>query len=60
LREVQEALDVRRDKRFDVLDRVIRKWLREEDSGVVDSMSIALKRANAVPTISAAVAGSPT
>jgi hypothetical protein len=36
LGEVQEALDVRRDERLEVLDRIVREPLREEDTGVVD------------------------
>ena len=36
LGDVQEALDVRRDERLEVLGRVVRERLGEEDAGVID------------------------
>ena len=59
LGDVEEAFDVRRDERPEIVDCVIREGLREKDPGVVDQRVDRPEAHSAVSTILAAVAGSP-
>src|SRR5215471_15536194 len=59
LGDVQEALEVRRDERPEVLGRVVRERLGEEDAGVIDQGVNRREPREGVSTIVAAAARSP-
>jgi hypothetical protein len=59
LGDVQETLDVRRDQRLEVLGRVVREWLGEEDAGVIDQYVDRLEARQRRLNDLGGVAGSP-